>query len=152
MSRRPAGRFTPKQSAALGSYCRDMADLLGLRDWTVRVVHEPVHSTQPELASCSGVLGRRFADLRFAPEIFEIEPEMARLIVAHELIHCHVPARPRNDLGLVELLGAPAATIFQEAENERLELAVDALGEAIAPFLPLPPWAKKGKAKKRRDS
>lgn len=132
--------LTKKQRAKLGSYMREIADRLNLRDWTINLLHEPIHSSEYATAQCESVYGRRWADISFCGHFAQLKPELQREVIVHELLHCHIPARRDGSWhGLQQLLGMPAYTVFSDAMNQELEHVVDAIANAIAPMLPLPP-------------
>lgn len=126
------------QRALLGPYLRELADMLNLRDWTINLVHEPIHSQDRAMGMCQAVYGRHWADVSFGAYFLEQSPETQREIIVHELLHCHLPAR-RDWYGLRELIGHLGAHVFDEAMNREMEEAVDAIANAWAKMLPLPP-------------
>lgn len=127
----------------LGEYMREMADLMGLRDWYLAVSSdppksEPIDDTHTVQAECSVNYGRKSAVIAFAANWAEWDTEELRRVVAHELIHCHTePMRwainnTRLPLGMTAFLMLEGA--FQDAH----EVAIDAIACAWAERLPLP--------------
>lgn len=138
--------LTKRQRKLLGPYLRELADGLNLRDWTINIVHEPIPGDAPAAASCAGVHGRHWADIRFGAWFADFDPEVQREICIHELLHCHVKAWSGNDdHELSALIGRPAYTIYAAAKATEFEHAVDAIANAIARHFPLPPLLTKAK-------
>ncbi len=112
-------------------YLRVLADLLALRDWTF-VVSDDQPANHNAMASTVIWYGRRRATIRLSEEFLKESEENQRHTSAHELIHCH--------LDTLERLATREAESGDLIRPIRLalELAVDGLADAIAPFLPLP--------------
>jgi hypothetical protein len=131
---------------ALGDYCRDLADALELRDWTVLVtVDEPDSPARPDgkvwQASSESTPGRKLVELTFAPDSRDWRLEALRSTVAHELIHAHfAPLIEMIRVDLFAHLGRPAYEIFCDGTTRWLEYGVDAMADATAKHLPLIEW------------
>ena len=133
------------QHAAYSAYVRQLADLMELRDW--RFDTEITVPRNPNwAASCGITYGRRHACITIAPDTLTKPPESIRQTIVHELVHCHTtPIRDQLD-NVEEHLGKSAYTTIHNATTDVLELATEALANAIAPFLPLPPDADEAAA------
>ena len=121
----------------LGTYIRDMANRIGLRDWLIELSND-----RPDDDNCAAdvdvVYGRKVAVIRMAPSWSSEKPESLRATVAHELIHCHMNPM-RNVLDNVQhALGQPVYTTAYNALTDHIEYATDAIATEWAESLPLP--------------
>jgi DNA-directed RNA polymerase subunit F len=118
-------------------YVRLVADLFGLRDWTIIISLE--HCDEDTLADTELTYGQRIARLRFNEKWAEWDPDDLRSTVVHELIHVHT--EPTSEL-LADIAGATldekTAAAMTSAVSYSLERAVDQIAVAIAPYFPLP--------------
>lgn len=114
----------------LPAYLRILADLMGLKDWTIEVLPEPASDGAAAEICC--VDGRKFAKVRFVRDWHERTPEDLRATCCHEMIHCHL-APLRADM---ERRLSPAN--FATADM-LLEYAIDGMADAWSACLPLPP-------------
>ena len=132
-----------EQHAAFSAYLRDLADVMGLRDWEIDLAREDASGPDTG-ASCSTTYGRKVATIHFGADFFYESPETQRYYCVHELLHCHFRAIVEARDGLEDLLGTPANLVFVDRMRSAEEWAVDAIAGAIAPFLPLPPSGEGG--------
>lgn len=133
---------------ALNVYCRDLADKIELRDWTICVavaVPDSPERTDGKTwgASSDSLPGRKVVNLTFDPACRGWSLEDLRATVAHELIHAHfaqLTEMARNDLDghLVD----SAYDLFNKSFTRWLEYGVDAMADATAKNLPLIDWPK----------
>ena len=125
----------------VGEYLRELADQLGIRDWTLQVMHdEPSREIVGAAVQC--VYGQREAEFKFRRDFPTHTPEVQRSTLIHELVHIPFEqARQYADEVLPDLLGKPASLAFMEAWRQLNEHAVDHIARTIAPGFPLPPWA-----------
>lgn len=115
-------------------YLRDLADLMGLRDWTVSVHRDPPDDEHQ--ASCHAVYGRKMAQIQLSENFLESVPDRQRQTLVHELMHAHFG--PLNHLMRSELTD-PGYRAFMLS----LEYAIDGIAEEWAKRLPLPPEAER---------
>lgn len=123
----------------LARYIRQAADALELRDWTFDLMRKP--SEEDAYAMVWPTYGQRNARIAFCANFRDLEPELQRGTVVHELIHCHLAAlqsQMENDLD--GHLSSVAESLFFRSVRRNLEYAVDGLERAIAPCLPLIDW------------
>jgi hypothetical protein len=124
-------------------YVRERADDLGLRDWDISVEYaeEPNDS---ELARVVRTYGRRAAIVTFVDSFWDESPDERRCVVIHELVHCHLdgPASVVRDMG--QQLGHFVQSVLMDNHVREIELATDAIAEAIAPLYPPVPGAEPG--------
>jgi Fe-S-cluster formation regulator IscX/YfhJ len=81
----------------LGEYLRDMANLMGLRDWVVRL--QEGNPDDDEHAACAQmVYGRKVIGIQFRDGWEEWDPRELRQTVAHELLHAHINPLAFNTL------------------------------------------------------
>lgn len=121
----------------LGQYVREVANMCGLRDWMVGIADDPPEDEEAN-AQVDVPFGRRCAMIRFKPSWAEVDPEELRQTVVHELVHCHLWSLDQRASDLYGTLKGNAYMLYHKAHHEALELAVDAIAQAWAEFLPLP--------------
>lgn len=122
---------------ALGDYMREIANLMGLRDWYLFL-----SSNDPEdddaMACCEVAYGQKSATLCFHHSWPAWSMDELKATVVHELLHCHTePMRwavnnARDPLGFM-LFG-----VVEGAFIDALEVAVDGVARAWAEHLPDP--------------
>jgi hypothetical protein len=96
-------------------YLRELADLVGLRDWRILVSDDPPE--HPEHAACIDVrYGLKVAVVSFHPQWAESEPEQFRNTCCHELLHAHVNhvRWPLNNVADLRHLGRRVALYHAE--------------------------------------
>lgn len=138
--------MTKRERKALGEYCRELADKLELRDWTINLcVEDPGGPGRPDgktwAASSESTPGRKYVDLTFAPDCRGWDRSVLRATVAHELIHAHFA--PLTEIVRTDLaghLGSQAYDLLNRAFTRHLEYGVDAMADAVARHLPLIDW------------
>lgn len=130
---------------ALGEYVREMADLMGLRDWMMGIADDPPDNDDAN-AQVDVPYGRWWASIKFNPSWPERDPEDLRRTVAHELVHCHLWSMHQRVCDLHDLLGSTVYQVLNKAFTENLEHAVDGIAYAWAESLPLPVKADEGEA------
>jgi hypothetical protein len=111
------------------TYVRDIADRMGLKDWTITVPGAPPEDHDD--ASTRMSYGRKVARV-YLPDSFRHEtPEEQRDIIVHELVHPHFAAMD----GMAEdWLDSDRYVAFLRM----FEYGVDAMAAVIAPHMPLP--------------
>lgn len=125
----------------LGKYVRDMADEMGLRDWTIVLSHaEP--DDDDHGAECDVTYGRKLATITFRDDWVQWDAERIRQLVAHELLHVHTWPMEQRLCDLKDLIGESAYTVASLAFRDALEHAVDGIATEWAATLPLPIKAK----------
>lgn len=130
--------MTDARHDAYATYVREVADLMELRDWRFHVAIELLKEDRYE-AECDITYGRRHACIRIAPHTLTQDRESIRQIIVHELVHCHTnPIRDQLE-NIEAQLGKAAYTTIHNATTDVLELSTEALANALAPYLPLPP-------------
>jgi hypothetical protein len=117
--------------APFALYLRELADLIGLRDWTIRL--EDVAPSNPDVtAAISCIYGRRLAHIRLSDSFLDDGPEEQRATCIHELLHCHFD--PASEIALESL---PEAV--QPSFRRMFEYGIDATAYGCAHGFPLPP-------------
>lgn len=134
-----------QQFNATTTYLRQLADLLCLKDWEVKLQREqPEHDDAwAEVDVCRQ---RRVLWIKVAwPEFFDSRtPEQRREYLAHELLHAF-QNRPVDVVrDLVKQVDTDVARFAQEQFIVEMEFANDDLARIIAPHLPLPPTLPSG--------
>lgn len=128
--------FTVKAFDELADYVRATADELELRDWTFNVQKVP-HADDDTFAETVVAFAQKRATITLCKDWPEIDEPKRRRIVAHELTHCHLDHGFRYLEDTLEVLvGAAASRAIINAAHVHLEIAVDAIAEAIARHLP----------------
>lgn len=116
---------------------RQIADAIGLRDWTINLNYEPPDDTDA-MASVSCVYGRRIATISFCSDWWERDPHERHHVIVHELIH--VVTNPLNaflEEALPVLIGQPTWQGVYAAIRQHDEHAVDQLATALSPYMPV---------------
>ncbi len=128
----------------MGPYIRHLANLLGLRDWTITFQAEPVVEDKQGQVQC--IYGRKQAMIKLAWDASHQDPEKVRHTVVHELLHCHLDPISRVVENVETNLGEALYGVVRCSHRDAIEWAVDGIADAVAPLLPLPVKAKrKGK-------
>ncbi len=109
-------------------YFRAIADLLALKDWTIIVKDESPDDGDAN-ATVNITYGRKRAIIRLSENFLKDDESDQRHTAVHELIHCHLDTHGRL---------AENAVADTKPYRLLLEIAVDGLTDAVAPFLPLP--------------
>lgn len=117
-------------------YVREMADMMGLRDWMVGIADDP--PPDDANAQVDVPFGRRCAMIRFSSAWSNRDPEELRQTVAHELVHCHIWSLEQRICDIASLVGSDTRNLAENVYRETMELAVDAIATAWAETLPLP--------------
>lgn len=122
--------MTDPRRQRFAPYLRLLADLMGLRDWTIELVHESPCEGDA-LASVVCVYGRRLARICVSDQFLDRSPEGQRYVCAHELVHCHMDAAWM--IAIDSLDHAVHAAFRRMAEH-----GIDSIAEAWSVHLPLP--------------
>ena len=131
-----------RERKVLGEYIRSVADAMELRDWTLELSHGPP-DLEDSFAEVTPTDGRKIAVIAFCEEFRRLEPTKQRMIVVHELVHCHTAmVQHQVERDLEKHLGLPVDRIFFHSFRRNLEYAVDGLTHALAKHLPLIEWPK----------
>ena len=133
----------PKRRRQVATYLRDLADRMELRDWTVRFLHEPCGDGS--LAECRVVYGRKWVDVQVCSRFFDMPPDEQRQTLVHELVHCHFDAVEgvMRDARQAKAFPKRARRVVEHAQHRAVEHGVDAVAEALAPHMPMPPWVRR---------
>lgn len=122
--------MTDPRRQRFAPYLRHLADMMGLRDWRVEI--EDDDPGEDHLASVCCVYGQRQAIVRLGDRFLDKPPDRQRWCLVHELNHCHLePAWQIAEDGM------PEST--RPAFRRIAEYANDAIAEAWAVHLPMPP-------------
>lgn len=128
--------MTDKQWRSLGKYLRRLADMMALRDWTLELSHQPDEGDT--LASISTTFGRKVAVIQVCANWPNLDPEVQRHALVHELIHAHLSgARDLVYRSLPTLLGEAGWSAFESAYRQQNEHATDGVADAIGSCFPL---------------
>lgn len=123
------------------AYIAVVRPLLRLQQWDIDVEDAPTDDPN-HLASINRDAASWQAHIRFGDDHFARSPEDQRLTVAHELTHIHLMKLHRAQTDGADMLDPTSKLWTNERCEHELEMAVDGLSRAFAPFLPLPPGAK----------
>lgn len=130
----------PKRRRQVGKYLRRLADKLELRDWTVHLMHAEPHNPNHG-AAMEATYGQRHVRVWIRSDLFDYSPEEQRQTLVHELVHVHTSAMVAMVRETLPGQMAPGAhEVFEREFTRQMEHAVDAMAEAVAHHLPLPPW------------
>ncbi len=119
-------------------YVRHMADLCGLRDWTVQTLVKSPEDMDELAGSCMVWYLRKSAQISLERGWEEWTPERLREVVCHELLHCHIEQITTHVRHLRGRLSTEAAELANETYSGAMEHAVDGIATAWAVSLPLP--------------
>ena len=120
----------------LEHYIRELADLMGLRDWTLTMRDDP--ASEDCAADIQVTYGRKFAAIRFDPAWASESPETLRATCIHELLHCHLKPTEWALNNAQSALGMVAFSVLSGAYEDALEVAIDGIANEWAKTLPLP--------------
>lgn len=125
--------------AARARYLRDIADLLGLRDWTVEAEHEPC--PPDHLCEVRIPHERRELHVSFCSDFDELEAVEQRHAIVHELVHPHLSGIwSAVEDGAREAFGGMAYRVYAASVRREVERSTDALAAVVAAYLPEPEW------------
>ena len=108
-------------------YVRDVADRLKLRDWRIEIDDDA--DPRDCIASVS-LAEARWAVISLNDSFLASSREKQRHAVAHELVYCHFAAYVK---------AVEKKTRDDQVLKILMEYTVDAVADAIAPLVPLPP-------------
>lgn len=129
-----------KQRKKIGKYIRCLADCTSLRDWSFTLFHEPLPEESGAFATVKPVYGRKIAEITLCNNFVDLDPDKQRHILVHELIHCHFDMCDNFfENVLQQLVGIQVYKTAFADYRQWMEFGVDAMAEALAPHLPLPP-------------
>lgn len=139
----------------LWRYTRAMADQMGLRDWWLDIIIEDeidagamdfqngVLMDIIPVATCEPVPGQKKATIVYGDEIRNEKLDELRMIVCHELVHCHLfPMREFVRTGMPVHLGKQSYEILMFGFDQAWEFATDAIARDWARKMPLIDWKK----------
>ena len=124
--------MTEEQRNDLSAQVRQLADELGLRDWTFTILPEPVED-DGAAAMILPVHGRKHAKLQVCADWPDYPAK--REAIVHELLHCHLACATdviRLDLEAAGLLTAAQHEWLWASFRRQIEYAVDGIAAAIA--------------------
>lgn len=119
-----------KTRAQARRYIREVARLMGLDGWTIRVDDDPPSDASAS-ASVYATYGRKMARVWLSGAFFRADSEEQRYVCCHELLHCH---HAQADRLVVDHLGEQV----REAWSLAMEYAIDGVASGYARLLPLP--------------
>lgn len=133
----------------LDAYIRHIADIMGLRDWTIRIDikndvtadnHQSAEDGTSSYSASSQVLhGRQFVILSLDAGWSEWDADTLRQTVAHELVHAHTAKMLYAFYNVRNVIGGGALfDVLDSAYDDAHEITVDAIAVAWAETLPLP--------------
>lgn len=128
-----------QQHAFWGTYIRQLADLLGLKDRDVVLERDPPTDVDAFafIWCCSDAVN---AHIYLSKEfLHQSAPERQRCVIAHELMHIHTT--PYADQAKWMLEHLPTSDLVEALPSlvrTEVERLTDRLAYIVAPFLPLP--------------
>lgn len=137
--------MTETEHVELEKYTRELANLMELRDWTISVLDNPPDGTEA-IACITCIYGQKYARIRVRHDFFDRDPENQRQIIAHELLHIHLSGLEWSFNNRQGQLAPPVFQMAWDGLKDVVEFGVDAIADAIARYLPLPPAANEGES------
>lgn len=132
----------------LGAYIREIANLMGLRDWRLVLADEPPQTADADDmlrreddtagAYVEVIYGRKLATVSIASTWPQWDPEELRVVVVHELVHCHVEPMRWAFNNVRSITPQTMYQVMYEAFRDAMEPSVDGIATAWAETLPLP--------------
>lgn len=126
------------------AYARMLCNQLELRDWTIRILHDPsAEGDDPDtmpMATVKCLYGRKMAEIKLCRGWEQRDPEEKRVTLVHELTHLHCDGMA--DIVHTDLhsyLGDAVWNVVWAGFRRHLEHAVDAMAEALAKHMPVYP-------------
>lgn len=127
----------------LQAYLRQLADMMGLRDWVIRLDMGALE--EGTMGQCFIPYGRKLADIKLA-EHDTIEE--LRETMVHELVHCHLDGIRFPISNIRNVIGQSLYDVASESTRDYVEQATQGIAREWAKTLPLPiKGATKRKAK-----
>ncbi len=131
----------------LAQYLKDLSLLMKLTDWDIRVDWSKKADNE-NLAEIIATYGQKRAILRLGKAFLKDTAGDQRHTLVHELVHCHIS----NIMDLVwathdQVLTNKQSKMLEPSFELSMETTVDGIADAVAPMMPLPPWAKKRQSK-----
>jgi hypothetical protein len=125
--------MTDPRKQLFSPYVRQIADLMGLKDWIVHVGDGPPTASNAN-ASTFLRYGAKDALIKLSEDFLNDPPAHQRITIVHELIHLHLA--PADGL-ITDFLGDETDPRYK-AYWRMMEYAIDGLAVAWAETLPLP--------------
>lgn len=131
--------WTENRRVATSDYVARLASALHLSDW-----HISVNFTVPADAGAYAEIvphaNQRRAEIRFGVAFNSLDAPGVRQTLVHELLHCHLfaPHHLAEEM-LMASAGDKKSALGLIALDASIESATDAIAEAFAAVLPLPP-------------
>jgi hypothetical protein len=131
-------QWSPARRKYVAEYLADAQIALRLSDWEITlqfgVSSDPDGDT---LATMTAYEDQRRATMRFGKDFFDLSSAEMRQTLIHEMLHCHMFAPHHNaERTVTELGGTRAGSAFSVGMTSMIELATDAIADALAPFFP----------------
>jgi hypothetical protein len=111
-------------------YVRKLADMMNLKDWTIKISDDPPDNSNFE-ASCYCPEGQRLCTIHFSESFLNNKPEQQRETIVHELQHCHMEPFKRS---VQKIAGIQEWNILEVL----MEYCVDDTASYVAKLFPLP--------------
>lgn len=124
-----------------GRYIREVADLLGLRDWVIRLrlrpESDPDDDDQAALAVMKVSPESRHATMRLSPFFASESRSLQQMTLIHEVLHIPFETMLGPILGhLPSIIGDAHASTIVELLGTEKERTIDGLAVAISPRMP----------------
>lgn len=132
---------TDEQYAAIDGYLRQLADVMGLKDWEIHLQRK--RPDNPNHAACiQSIYGRRHANVWVDDAFLDDAPESQRETLTHELLHLHINPIKHALQNARSNLGEHTYGVVEGMMDDATEFAVDGIARVLAAYLPLPPQEK----------
>ncbi len=134
--------LTPKEFNTLNRYIGDIADRLRLSDWRLMLMYAPC-TDDDAWASIEPSPQKHSAEIRVCEGFRDMEPEVQRACIVHELLHLHL-VRAENvircDLCDTKALSQSHYEQVWYSYVRLMEYGIEDIAQSIAQVFPLIPW------------
>lgn len=138
VSRASERGWTASRRRLLTDYVGDLADRLHLADWHIAVNFD-VPAAEDAYAEIVPHSNQRRAEIRVGSSFDSLDLAGVRQTLVHELLHCHLFAPHHLAEELLMASAGKRSSLALIALNSAVEQATDAIAEAMAAMIPLPP-------------
>lgn len=135
-----ARKVKRKERDHLFEYVEKVRAYMWLGSWLLHLDYDEAtvedESGRIRIGSCKATSHYREAEITFAPEIFDRDPDQIRETVVHELVHCHYSALQHLHFQTLDRLKSREAEAFYNMHVRLMEEHVTVMTRLIVPSVP----------------